>query len=155
MMKRVFPPVVSLLAGLSLLACGEGAGSSSAAEEHQRAVARANAEEAEARALGSDLPCEQVQQCANLSSLQLGTRCSNYLYQPYCLAAPTAVAAVAASAAAAEQRALASQANALAPPSNMACPAAVNPQPLLDGTAGRCRVASSACAEIHLNAKLS
>lgn len=153
MMQRVFPPVVSLLAGLSLLACGEGAGSSSDAQKHhQRAVARAIAKEAEARALGSDLPCEQAQQCDNLSYLQPGTPCPNYLYQPYCLAAPTAVAA---SAAAAEQRALASQANALAPPSNMACPAAVNPQPLLDGTAGRCRLASSAGAEIYLNAKLS
>jgi hypothetical protein len=74
-----------------------------------------------------------------LSYLQPSTPCPNYLYQPYSRAAPTAGAA---SAAAAEQRVLASQANALAPPSNIACPAAVNPEPLLACTAGRCRVAS-------------
>ena len=133
MLKRLLP-----LACLSLLvACGGGSGADDSA--HQRAVALAVAKEAEARSLGADSPCERVQQCGSLSFLQPVTPCPNYLYQPYSLVAPTAGAA---SAAAAEQRTLASQANALAPPSNIACPAVVNPVPLLACTAGRCRAAS-------------
>lgn len=113
--------------------CGGGAG----ATEHEVAVQRAAAEESEARRLGVATPCSAATECAALSFLQAAVPCPNYVYQPYSLVSASAAAA---SAAAAEQRVLAGQAAALAPPTGIACIALVNSPPTLACVASTCRV---------------
>jgi hypothetical protein len=99
---------------LCVVSCG---GSSDNAKdpriaEIQRAIEAANAKEAEARTLGVDIPCDQVQQCSNLIFLN-PSNCSNQYYKAYSLISNTATEA---KAAADQQNILASYAQGLNPP---------------------------------------
>lgn len=124
-----------LLAALILSACG----GSSSSDDYQRVVNLANAKEADARSLGTDSPCGQVQECGTLAFLQPSAPCATWTYKPYSLVSATSSAA---SAAAAEQVSLAGQAIALAPPAGAACAAVVTPVPTLSCIASKCQVAS-------------
>lgn len=119
--------------GFALSACG-----GSDADPYEEALMRAEAKEAEARALAADTPCNGAAQCANLTLLTTRVSCPNYVYKPYSLVAPQAGAA---SAAAAEQRTLAAQANAMAPGSGTACPAIITTPPTLSCQQSRCLAA--------------
>lgn len=122
-----------LLCGLlALSSCGGGGDNG-----FNEAVARADAKEAQARALAAESPCSSVAQCGNLAFQSTAGGCGAVSYKPYSLVAPSAAAA---SAAAAEQRELAGRASQLAPPSNIVCPAVIQPAPALACRASVCQV---------------
>lgn len=121
---------LSLVALVALAACG---GSDS--DPYQEAIAAANKKETEARADGATAPCADASQCGVLTFQSPAPTCVNWSYMPYSIVSATAAAA---SAAAQEQNVLARQALALAPPSNIACPAAIPPVPVPTCVASTC-----------------
>jgi hypothetical protein len=126
---RTEPFVISL----ALLAgCGGGSDTSA----YEQAVDAANAQEAQARSLATDNPCQQVSQCGTVAFLAPTGNCASLSYKAYSLVSPTAAAA---SAAAAQQQALASQARALAPSPGMACAAMVIAPPQIACNASTCQ----------------
>jgi len=121
-----------IVAALVLSACGGGSND----DEYGATVAAANSKEAEARALGTESPCSQVQECGTLAFLQPAPVCSGWTYKPYSLVSASAGAA---SAAAAQQVALAGRARVLAPSTDILCPAVVEPAPTLACVTNTCK----------------
>jgi hypothetical protein len=113
-----------------LAACGGG----SDPMTFQQAVDLANQEEAQARMLGVNTPCQQSSQCSVLRFLEPSI-CQPSTYQVY---STISASAAAASAAAAEEVTLAEQAIALAPPGG-ACPAVIVAPPVPACVANTCQ----------------
>ena len=126
---RAEPFVISL----ALLA---GCGGASDTSAYQQAVDAANAQEAQARSLAADSPCQQASQCGTIAFLAPTGNCASLSYKAYSLVSPTAAAA---SAAAIQQQTLASQARALAPSSGIQCGAMVVAPPQLACNASTCQ----------------
>lgn len=116
---------------LPLLASCGGGGDDDA---FRAAADRADAKEAQARALAVDSPCSSTAQCGNLV-LGEYTGCGHPVYKPYSLVSASAAAA---SAAAAEQRELAHQA-AMLKTGDMACIALAPRPPTLACRASTCQ----------------
>jgi len=130
----------AMLAVACLTACGgSDTDETQPSDAYRQAVADANAKETEARALGVGNPCATTQQCANLQFSVPDAGCATLRFKPYSLVSPSAVAA---SAAAGEQTALAAKARALAPRSDLVCPAVVETPPVLACVAGQCQAAT-------------
>ena len=90
--------VLSLALSLAVLAgCGGGSDTSA----YQQAVDAANAQEAQARSLAADDPCQQVSECATVAFLAPTGNCASLSYKAYSLVSSTAAAASAAAAPAA------------------------------------------------------
>lgn len=131
-MKKTKPSLLLCALMVMLSACGGGGDNG-----YQEAVARADAKEAEARALAAESPCSSVAQCGTLAFPHPSGICGGTGFKPYSLVSPTSAAA---SAAAAEQQQLARRARDLAPPSNIACPAIAPSPPALACRASACQV---------------
>lgn len=129
-MKRTM--LVTLAAGLLVLACGGGSDSSRQLDSLR---SQAAAKQAEATALAVDTPCSANGQCAGLIFGATTHECGAQPQIPYLLSAPSSAQAASA---AEQQRAIASQVQALLPADGLACPAVTTPQPTVTCVAFRC-----------------